>query len=88
MKKICFLTDSLFTFGGVQRVTAVIAKELAKTYDVTIVSFDNPNNLDTSIYELNDTNINYRFFAYPYVVSFYDKICKTYSYLYQRLRLQ
>ncbi len=88
MKKICFLTDSLFTFGGVQRVTAVIAKELAKTYDVTIVSFDNPNNLDTSIYDLNDTNINYRFFAYPYVVSFYDKICKTYSYLYQRLRLQ
>ncbi len=88
MKKICFLTDSLFTFGGVQRVTAVIAKELAKTYDVTIVSFDNPNNMDTSLYDLNDTNINYRFFAYPYVVSFYDKICKTYSYLYQRLRLQ
>ena len=33
MKRICFLTDSIFSFGGVQRVTAVIAKELAKDYD-------------------------------------------------------
>lgn len=88
MKKICFITDSLFTFGGVQRVTAVIAKELAKTYEVTIVSFDNPNTLDTTLYDLNNTNINYRFFAYPDVVSFYDKICKTYSFMYQRLHLQ
>ena len=40
-KKICFLMDSLFTVGGVQRVTAVIAKELAKTDDdLTIVSGD------------------------------------------------
>ena len=30
MKKICFVVDSIFSYGGVQRVTAVIAKELAK----------------------------------------------------------
>lgn len=36
MNKICFLVDSIFTIGGVQRVTAVIAKELAKDYDVTV----------------------------------------------------
>ena len=29
-KRICFLVDSIFSVGGVQRVTAVIAKELAK----------------------------------------------------------
>ena len=40
MKRICFLVDSIFSIGGVQRVTAVIAKELAKTYDVTIVTFE------------------------------------------------
>lgn len=88
MKRICFLVDSIFSFGGVQRVTTVIAKELANTYDVTIVSFDNPNTLDTSLYNLNDANINYRFFAYPSVGSYYNKICKAYSYLYQRFRLQ
>lgn len=88
MKKICFLVDSIFSFGGVQRVTTVIAKELAKTYDVTIVSFDNPNTLDTSLYNLNDANINYRFFSYPSVGSFYNKICKAYSGLYQKYSFQ
>lgn len=38
MKHICFIVDSIFSVGGVQRVVAVIAKELAKDYDV----FDNP----------------------------------------------
>ena len=42
MKKICFVVDSIFSIGGVQRVTAVIAKELAKDYDVSIVTFDKP----------------------------------------------
>ena len=88
MKRICFLVDSIFSFGGVQRVTTVIAKELAKTYDVTIVSFDNPYTLDTSLYNLNDANINYRFFAYPSVGSFYNKICKAYSGFYQKYSLQ
>jgi glycosyltransferase involved in cell wall biosynthesis len=88
MKRICFLVDSIFSIGGVQRVTTVIAKELAKTYDVTIVSFDNPNTLDTSLYNLNDANINYRFFSYPSVGSFYNKICKAYSGLYQKYSFQ
>ena len=42
-KRICFLMDSIFSIGGVQRVTAVIAKELAKECDVTIVTFDKRN---------------------------------------------
>ena len=61
MKRICFLVDSIFSYGGVQRVTAVIAKELAKTYDITIVTFDNPEAKDTSLYELDEANIDYRF---------------------------
>lgn len=88
MKRVCFLVDSIFSIGGVQRVTTVIAKELAKTYDVTIVSFDNPNAMDTSLYNLKDANINYRFFAYPSVGSFYNKICKAYSGFYQKYSLQ
>ena len=57
MKKICFLTDSIFSFGGVQRVTAVIAKELAKDYDVTIVTLDKPSEKDTSYYGLEEADI-------------------------------
>lgn len=88
MKKICFLVDSIFSYGGVQRVTAVIAKELAKTYDVTIVTFDNPKDKDTSLYELDEAHIQYRFFAYPTIGAFYNKICKAYSGLYQKYGLQ
>ena len=67
MKKICFLTDSIFSIGGVQRVTAVIAKELATNYDVTIITFDDPNHKDTNLYGLVDSRINYSFFSYPIV---------------------
>ena len=50
MKRIYFVVDSIFTIGGVQRVTAVIAKELAKEYDVTIVTFDKADKKNTSLY--------------------------------------
>ena len=88
MKRICFLVDSIFSFGGVQRVTAVVAKELAKTYDVTIVTFDNPKAKDLSMYELHEATINYHFFEYPTRGSFYNKICKAYSGFYQKYRLK
>ena len=88
MKRICFLVDSIFSIGGVQRVTAVIAKGLSKSYDVTIVTFDNPKDKDTSFYNLNEATINYRFFAYPLVGSFYNKICKAYSGIYLKYCLQ
>ena len=88
MKRICFLVDSIFSYGGVQRVTAVIAKELAKTYDVTIVTFDHPKDKDTSLYELDEAPIHYRFFAYPSVGSIYQKACKAYSGFYLKNGLQ
>ena len=65
MKKICFLTDSIFSIGGVQRVTAVIAKEMAIDCDVTTVTFDRPERKDISLYGLNKANIEYKFFQYP-----------------------
>lgn len=65
MKHICFLTDSIFSFGGVQRVTAVIAKELAKDHRVTVVTFDSPQAEDPSMYGLGEADIRYRFFRYP-----------------------
>lgn len=86
MKKICFLTDSIFTIGGVQRVTAVIAKELAKEYDVTIVSFDKPEQKDTDIYHLSDSDIHYRFISYPSISKYKKIICSIYSGIYKKLQ--
>lgn len=78
-KKICFLTDSIFSIGGVQRVTAVIAKALAKDYDVTIITFDNPQEHNTSLYGLNEEIINYIHIEYPQKKCIKKIICKLYS---------
>ena len=79
MKRICFLIDSIFSYGGVQRVTAVIAKELAKDCDVTIVTLDDPKDENTSLYDLNKVNIHYRFFNYPETPKWKELFCKVYS---------
>ena len=85
MKKICFLVDSIFSIGGVQRVTAVIAKELAKDYDVTIVTFDDPSTKDTTLYNLKEADIHYRFFQFPKSNHLKWKCSKVYSALYRKI---
>ena len=85
MKRLCFLVDSIFTIGGVQRVTAVIAEALAKNYHVTISTFDNPEIKDTSLYQLADYPIKFRFISYPRINPTKNKLCKTYSYLYRKI---
>ena len=85
MKKICFLVDSIFTIGGVQRVTAVIAGALAKDYDVTIVTFDQPEQKDLSLYQLAEYPIKYQFVSYPDISPTKNKLCKAYSYLYREI---
>lgn len=84
MKRICFLMDSVFSFGGVQRVTAVIAKELSRDCDVTIVTLDAPEKKDTSFYGLDEVNISYRFFSYPTCGWLKWRLLKAYSYLYRK----
>ena len=86
MKRVCFVVDSIFSIGGVQRVTAVIAKELAKEYNVTIVTFDKPEQLNTELYNLYETNINYRFISYPNAGYLKKKICKAYSFFYLKVQ--
>lgn len=85
MKKICFLTDSIFSIGGVQRVTAVIAGALSKDYKVKIVTFDRPDQKDLSLYQLGDYPIKYEFVSYPAVNPTKDKLCKAYSFLYRKM---
>lgn len=83
--KVCFVIESIFSFGGVQRVSAVIAKELAKTAEVTVLTFDRSDLQDTSMYGLNEAPINYEFIAYPEVTGLKQKCCKAYSFLYRRV---
>ena len=85
MKKVCFLVDSIFSFGGVQRVTAVIAKELSKDNDVTIVTLDKPEAKDTSLYGLSESPIHFRFFQYPKVGYWKWRFCKAYSFLFRKV---
>jgi len=87
MKKICFLTDSLFTIGGVQRVTAVVAQALAADYAVTVVTFDRRASADLSLYGLGSSAVAYRFFSYPRAGRLKTLVSKTYSALYRKLRL-
>ena len=86
MRKICFIADSFFTIGGVQRVTAVIAKQLSMYYDVTIISFDNPQMIDTTLFGLDGYNLHYDFISYPAPNKIKYFFRKAYSYLYKLLK--
>lgn len=86
-KKICFLVDSIFSFGGVQRVTAVIAKELAKEYDVTIITLDSPQQENKSLYGLDDALIDYRYFSYPKIRKWKYPFCKAISGVYLKTNI-
>lgn len=83
--KICFYCDSIFTFGGVQRVLAGLAKELSRRHEVTILTRDNPSDEDRSMYGLQDAALRFRYLHYP-ELSFYEKIpCKAYSLMYKKV---
>ena len=87
-KRICFIVDSIFSIGGVQRVTAVIAKELSKDHDVTIVTYDNPASQNTTLYGLSETSITYHFFSYPSINKLKRQISKVYSGFYRKMQPQ
>ena len=86
MKRICFVVDSIFSIGSVQRVTAVIAKELAKDYDVTIATFDKHEQADHSLYHLDEAKLDYLFLTYPQIGKLKKYICKAFSGLYVKLQ--
>ena len=88
MRKICFLIDSIFSIGGVQRVTAVIAKELAKDDAVSIVTFDKTDSYNPELYDLGSSNIKYRYFSYPSIKNWKKMIYRLYSGIYLKCHLQ
>lgn len=54
MAKICMVVSSVFSMGGEQRVTAVIANELAKNNEIIIYTMDNEADRKKNPYHLNE----------------------------------
>lgn len=53
-RKICFLTDSVFSVGGIQRCVSVLANGLHdRNYEVHIICTDTRYRRDNRIYQLN-----------------------------------
>ncbi|MDD4404956.1 MAG: glycosyltransferase [Parabacteroides sp.] len=83
--KICFYCDSIFSFGGVQRILAVLAKSLAKKHEITIITHDNPSKKNTEMYDLFEANINYIFISHAQIPKLEYFCCKSYSFLYKNI---
>lgn len=80
--KILFYCDTVFSFGGVQRVLAEIAKSLSKTHDVTILTTDTGK--DFSMYGYDRSAVKFDFISYPSRKGVENLICKGYSFFYKK----
>lgn len=85
MKKICFIADSIFKAGGMQRVTAIIAEELTKYYDVTIVTFEDSQEKNPTMYDLDHYPIKFVFTHFPELGGWKRISYNIYDYLYKNI---
>ena len=83
LMKILFYADTVFGFGGVQRVLAVIAKALSDEHDVTILSTDTYVNL--SMYGYRQSNVKFDYITYQGKIDLEFYLCKTISFLYKKI---
>ncbi|HEY5585522.1 MAG TPA: glycosyltransferase family 4 protein [Ruminiclostridium sp.] len=83
--KICFYCNTIFSYGGVQRVLAVIAKALSKNHNVTILTLDDPSLEDKTMYGLDSADLHYAYLKYPKLPTYEMLPCKTFSLLYKKL---
>ena len=79
--RILFYCDTVFSFGGVQRVLAEIAKALSGKHEVTILTTDTCT--DLSMYGYAESTVRFDSFSYS-ASSFIERLlCKSYSFLYK-----
>lgn len=83
--KICFYCDSIFTFGGVQRVLAVIATQLSYKHDVTILTIDPESSENKSMYDMDKGFVSFRYISYPTLPTYEYIPFKIYSFLYKKI---
>ncbi len=83
--KILFYTNSIFSYGGVQRVLSVVAKALAEEHDVTVLTLDNPSCEDNTMYGLNESSLTIAHMQYKSSSRVEYYMCKAISALYKRV---
>jgi hypothetical protein len=81
--KIAFYSDTVFTFGGVQRVLAEVAKSLAERHEVTILSLD--RSTDLQMYDYALSRVHFKYLDYPPLGGPKQLLRKTYSLIYKRV---
>lgn len=81
--KILFYADTVFGYGGVQRVLAVVTQGLAGCHDVTILSTDRDENLSMYGYCKSDVKFEYISYNSGRGLEFY--FCKFCSMLYKKV---
>lgn len=77
--KICFITNNIFKLGGVERVLSVLASELCKEHEITILCTQGKNPIDRSIYNLDErvnVEINTNLMERPFILKAANKIGK------------
>lgn len=81
--KILFYCDTVFGYGGVERVLSVIAKAMTEHHDVTILSTD--MRADTAMYGYDKSDVKFEYISYPQKKSIEQFCCKAYSCMYKKL---
>lgn len=81
--KILFYCDTVFGYGGVERVLSVIAQAMAKENDVTILSTD--LRADTAMYGYDQSNVKFEYISYLETKGLERTCCKGYSYIYKKV---
>lgn len=80
--KILFYADTVFGFGGVQRVLSVVARSLAAHHEVDILTIDSDDCGD--IYGYHDSGITLRYLSYHTSHDLQYYCCKAMSMAYKR----
>ena len=81
--KVLFYCDTVFGYGGVERVLSVIAQAMAKNNDVTILSTD--LRADTAMYGYDQSSVKFEYISYPEIKGMERLCCKSYSYIYKKV---
>lgn len=83
MKKVLFYSDTVFSFGGVQRVLAEVSKRLAEDVEVTILTSDAP--MDLSMYDYKQSKVQFKTIDYRRPSFLENVFCKGYSFLFKTI---
>lgn len=81
--KLLFYCDTVFGYGGVERVLAELSKALSKSHEVTVLSTDMRK--DYAMYGYDRSQVKFRFIEYGKAPKLENLICKSYSFLYKKV---